>query len=823
MAMNPENFTQSAKQAIAYSQELVRQHRHPQWDVEHVLLALLEQPDGVPAQVLRELDVDPAALRADLAAALERAPRIAYDAQQIYATPRIERVMRDAGLEAERLKDDFIGTEHLLIAISQERTGDSAEMLRARQVDTESIYQALTKVRGAQRVTDPHAEERYRSLQRFSRDLTQLAREGRLDPVVARDGVVRQAIQTLARRTKNNPVLLGEAGVGKTAVVEGLAQAIVAGGVPDAIKGKRVLWLDMPGLVAGSKFRGEFEERLKAVMDEVQAARGEIILFIDEIHTVVGAGGAEGAIDASNMMKPALARGELQVIGATTPDEYRRYIEKDSALERRFHPVWVEEPPEEDAILMVKALRPRYEAHHGVEIDDSAVKAAVRLSKRYLTERRLPDKAIDLIDEASAKLRLQMSTMPEEIKALQRRAAELQDQEQAAFNRADYPLASELRAERVQVEHAVATQRDAWLADEKLDMAVREDEIAALIAVWTGVPVSRLLQSEADRLLHMEDALHTRVVGQDEAVTVVAEAIRRARAGLKDPKRPIGAFMFLGPTGVGKTELARTLAQFLFDDEDALIRVDMSEYMEYHSVSRLVGAPPGYVGYDEGGQLTEQVRRRPFRVVLFDEIEKAHPQVFNILLQLLEDGRLTDGHGNAVDFRNTVIIMTSNVGTGDIGRGVAIGFRRGDASYEAQRERTRSTIGDALKRQFRPEFLNRLDEMIIFDSLTRDDLHRIVDLMVAAVQSRLREQALTLKVSDAARDWLVKEGYDPVFGARPLRRAVQRHIENPLSNGILNGGFSHGDTVQVDVDAEGKGLAFVVTAVPEPAASAVAA
>ena len=817
MAAYSEKFTESAKQAIAYSQDLVRRYRHPQWDVEHVLLALLEQPDGVPVQILRELGVEPSALRADLAAVLERSPKIEYGAQQIYPTPRIERVMRDAGLEAERLKDDFIGTEHLLIAISQERTGDSAEVLRARQVDTEKIYQAHTKVRGVQRVLDPHAEDRYRSLQRFSRDLTQLAREGRLDPVVARDSVVQQSIQTLARRTKNNPVLLGEAGVGKTAVVEGLAQAIVAGGVPDAIKDKRVLWLDMPGLVAGSKFRGEFEERLKAVMDEVQAARGEIILFIDEIHTVVGAGGAEGAIDASNMMKPALARGELQVIGATTPDEYRRYIEKDSALERRFHPVWVEEPSEEDAILMVKALRPRYEAHHGVEIDDSAVEAAVRLSKRYVTERHLPDKAIDLIDEASAKLRLQMSSMPEEIKELQRRAAELEDQEEAASNRADYQLASEFRAERVQVEHAAATQRDTWLADEKLDMAVREDEIAALIAVWTGVPVSRLLQSEADRLLHMEDALHARVIGQDEAVTVVSEAIRRARAGLKDPKRPIGAFMFLGPTGVGKTELARTLAQFLFDDEDALVRIDMSEYMEYHTVSRLVGAPPGYVGYDEGGQLTEQVRRRPFRVVLFDEIEKAHPQVFNILLQLLEDGRLTDGHGNAVDFRNTVVIMTSNVGTGDIGRGSAIGFRRRDATYKAQRERTRSTIEDALKRQFRPEFLNRLDEMIIFDSLTRDDLHRIVELMVDAVQARLTEQALALNVSEAAKDWLVKEGYDPVFGARPLRRAVQRHIENPLSNRILNGDFKHGDTVYVDVDDEGKALAFTVTASPEPA------
>ena len=816
MVMKPENFTESAREAISSSQELVRGYRHAQWDVEHILLALLEQGDGVPAQTLREMDVDPGALRADLEAALARTPRLEYQPTQIYATPRVQRVLQDAKTEAERLKDEFIGTEHLFIAISQERTGDSAEALRARQVDTEGIYKALSKVRGAQRVTDPRAESKYRSLEKYSRDLTQLAREGRLDPVVARDDVVQQAIQTLSRRTKNNPVLLGEAGVGKTAVVEGLAQSIVAGGVPDAIRHKRVLWLDMPGLVAGSKFRGEFEERLKAVMDEVLAAKGEIILFIDEIHTVVGAGGAEGAIDASNMMKPALARGELQVIGATTPDEYRRYIEKDSALERRFHPVWVEEPSEEDAILMVKALRPRYEAHHNVTIDDSAVEAAVRLSKRYVTERRLPDKAVDLIDEAAAKLRLQMSSMPDEIKELQRRATELEDQEEAAAQRADYQRASELRAERMQVEHQAAAQRDAWLANEQLDMVVSEDDIATLIAVWTGVPVSRLLQPEAERLLHMEDALHARVIGQGEAVTVVSDAIRRARAGLKDPKRPIGAFMFLGPTGVGKTELARALAQFLFDDEEALIRIDMSEYMEHHTISRLIGAPPGYVGYDEGGQLTELVRRRPFRVALFDEIEKAHPQVFNLLLQLLEDGRLTDGHGNAVDFRNTVIIMTSNLGTGDIGRGQAIGFRRGEAAYDAQRGRMRSAVEDALKRTFRPEFLNRLDETVIFDALTRDDLHRIVDLMAAAVQSRLAEQAIALVVTDAAKDWLVEHGYDSMYGARPLRRAVQRYVENPLANRILTGEFSHGDAIRVDLDAEGVVLTFNVTQAAEP-------
>ncbi|MCH8940235.1 MAG: AAA family ATPase [Chloroflexi bacterium] len=810
--MKSDKFTESAEEALRFSQELVRRFRHAQWDVEHVFLALLEQEDSVPLQLLVEMGVDVAAVKSDLEAALERTPKLQYEPTQMYATPRVSRMVQDAKTEADRLKDDFISTEHLFIAISQERAGDSAEVLRSHDIDTEKIYVALSKVRGSQRVDDPRAESRYRSLEKYSVDLTQLAREGRLDPVVGRDEVIRQTIQTLSRRTKNNPVLLGEAGVGKTAVVEGLAQYIVSGDVPDVLKDKRLLRLDMGGLVAGSKFRGEFEERLKAVMDEVMAAKGEVILFIDELHTVVGAGGAEGAIDASNMMKPALARGELQVIGATTPDEYRKYIERDSALARRFHPVWVEEPSEEDTVLMLKSLRPRYEAHHKVTIDDSALVAAARLSKRYVTDRQLPDKAVDLIDEAASKLRLQMASMPEEIKELQRRMADLQDKEEAAAQRADYQHASEIRAERLQVENECTTKRDGWLADEKLDMVVSEDDIAALIAAWTGVPVNRLLQTESEKLLHMEDVLHGRVIGQEQAVTVVSDAIRRARAGLKDPKRPIGAFMFLGPTGVGKTELAKTLAQFLFDDEDALIRIDMSEYMEAHTVSRLIGSPPGYVGYDEGGQLTELVRRRPFRVVLFDEIEKAHPQVFNLLLQVLEDGRLTDGHGRHVDFRNTVVIMTSNLGTSEYGKHHALGFKRGEADYETEKDRVRTSVDDALKKAFRPEFLNRLDETIIFDPLTRDDIHQIVELMVRAVHERLVEQEIGIELSAEAKDWLAKEGYDPIFGARPLRRAVQRYVENPLANRILSGEFGPGDTVMVDIDEASKALTFTKSA-----------
>ena len=807
MVLRPDEFTESAQEVLARSQELVRQYRHAQWDLEHVLLALLEQEGGVPVQVLQELGADVGALRTRVEEVLERTPRLQYDPTQIYQTPRAARLASNAKAEADRMKDEYTSTEHLLIAVTQERTGESAQVLREFGVETERVYQALAKVRGSQRVTDPRAESRYRSLERYRIDLTALARQGQLDPIVGRDLEIRRVIQTLSRRTKNNPVLLGEAGVGKTAIAEELAQSIVSGDVPESIQGRRVLALDMAALVAGSKFRGEFEERLKAVMDEVKAAQREIILFIDELHTVVGAGAAEGAIEASNMMKPPLARGEIQVVGATTPDDYRKYIEQDSALERRFNPVWIEEPEPETAIDMLRALKPRYEAHHKVDIEESALAAAVRLSKRYLTERHLPDKAVDLMDEAAAKLRLEMSSMPEELKALERRCRELQDQEEALAERADYEAAARLRADSVQAEQEFNARRDAWLREKKLTSTVDQEAIARVVAQLTGIPAARLLEAETARLLHMEESLHQRIIGQEHPVTVVAEAIRRARAGLSDPKRPIGSFIFLGPTGVGKTELARALADFLFDDEEAMIRIDMSEYMEHHTVSRLIGAPPGYVGYDEGGQLTEAVRRRPFRVILFDEMEKAHPDVFNLLLQVLEDGRLTDGHGRTVDFRNTVIIMTSNLGTSEFGRPHGMGFRR-DADSESERQQMRSVIEEALKKAFRPEFLNRLDEVVIFDPLTQEQILQIVDLMVRQVRERLEGREVTILLTDHARDWLAQTGFDPIFGARPLRRAIQRFVENPLSSRILAGEFGPGSQVEVDVEVDSAALTF---------------
>ena len=804
MTPRPEDFTEQGREALAASQEVVRRYRHSQWDVEHVLLALLELEDGVPVRVLRQLGVAVESMRRRVEEALEQSPKTAYDTAQIYATPRATTLLANAKAEADRFKDEFVGAEHLLIALTQVRDGDTPMILHEYGVDREQVYKALVDIRGSHRVTDPRAESRYKSLERYSVDLTALAREGKLDPIIGRDAEVRRVMQTLTRRTKNNPAIIGDAGVGKTAIAEGLAQRIVSGDVPDALKGRRLLALDMGNLVAGSKFRGEFEERLKSVIDEVKEAQGDIILFIDEIHTVVGAGAAEGALDAGNLLKPALARGELQCIGATTIDEYRKHIEKDAALERRFQPVLIEEPDVDTAIEMLRALCPRYEAHHKVKIEESALAAAVKLSHRYITDRNLPDKAVDLIDEAASKLKIDAESLPGDLKKREDDIRRLQNEEEAASQMADYAKAMELRSERLRLEAEYNADRGLWLQGHKIEMVVDEEDIGRLIAQWTGIPVSRMLEEETERLLRMEDRLHERVIGQEAAIQAVSEAIRRSRAGLKDPKRPIGSFIFLGPTGVGKTELARALSQFLFDHEDDLVRIDMSEYMEKHAVSRLVGAPPGYVGYDEGGQLTEAVRRRPFRVVLFDEIEKAHPDVFNILLQILEDGRLTDGHGRTVDFRNTLVIMTSNLGTGEVGRQM-MGFRR-DGQFVAEMDRLRASIEEALKKAFLPELLNRIDEIVVFEPLTQEQIGLIVDLLMAEVQRRLDERDIRIETTESAREWLSREGFDPVYGARPLRRAVQRHVENPLSNKILAGEFASGDVIRVE--ESGGALAF---------------
>ena len=793
--MKPERFTEQAQEVLAASQELVRRYRHNQWDVEHILLALLEQEKGIAQEILRELGVDAEAVKRRVEAVLDTFPKLAYEGTQIYATPRISLLLENANHEADRLKDEFVSTEHLFIAIAGEPRGQAVAILGAFGITQEKIYQVLLKIRGGHRVTDRQAESKYRSLEKYGHDLTEMARQGKLDPVIGREDEIKRVTQILARRTKNNPVIIGDAGVGKTAIAEGLAQKIAAEDVPDSLKGKRVVALDMGALVAGSKFRGEFEERLKAVLDEVRQANGEVILFIDELHTVVGAGAAEGAIDASNMLKPALSRGELQCIGATTLDEYRKHVEKDKALERRFQPVFLAEPSVEATIEMLRGLRPRYEAHHKIKIDDSALVAAAKLSQRYVSDRFLPDKAIDLIDEAASKLRIEMESAPPEVKTLDQKMKHLLDEEEAASQRRDYQKAAELKAERLRLEQQYNQAKTQWQQAKRIDGVVAADDIAQLISQWTGIPVSRMLETEADKLVHMEERLHQRIIDQEEAVTAVSEAIRRGRAGLKDPKRPIGSFIFLGPTGVGKTELARALAEFLFDTEDAMVRLDMSEYMEKHTVSRLIGAPPGYVGYEEGGQLTEAVRRRPYRVILFDEVEKAHPDVFNILLQLLEDGRLTDGHGRTVDFKNTVVIMTSNLGTEEFQR-QPVGFYPKEGADE---KRMRTAVEDALKRTFRPELLNRIDDVIIFHSLTEENLKDVVELLIREEGKRLGERSIKLNVTPEAKAWLVKRGYDQIYGARPLRRAIQRYVENPISSKILQSEFKEGDTITVDV------------------------
>jgi ATP-dependent Clp protease ATP-binding subunit ClpC len=821
--MRFDRFTQKAQEAAMRSLEILQNYKHSQVDTEHIFLALVQQQGGTVPQLLEKLGATVDVVARKLEAILDAAPKSSNTpygggmaTAQVFITPRLKRVMDVANEEANKLQDEYISTEHIFLAIASERNTPAANILRDANVNKDRLYAAVEELRGGQKVTEPNAESKYQVLEKYGRDLTAVAVEGKLDPVIGREEEILRVMQVLCRRTKNNPVLIGEAGVGKTAIIEGLAQRIADDDVPEILSGKRVISLDLAAMLAGTRFRGEFEERLKNCLDEIRKSDGEILLFIDELHTVVGAGNAAGALDASNMLKPALARGELHCIGATTLDEFRKSIEKDAALERRFAPVYVDEPSIDDSIEILRGLRTRYEDHHGITYTDEALVQAVRLGERYVTERKLPDKAIDLIDEAAAKLRVAMYSMPSNLKEQKARINELAAEEEEAWADRDYEKAAQVKTELVRIKEEFKTGLKAWKVESNLDDVVDVSDVAQVVQNWTGIPAMNLLEEETEKLLRMEEHLHKRVVGQDKAIEAVSDAIRRARSGLKDPKRPIGTFLFLGPTGVGKTELAKTLAAFLFDDEDALLRVDMSEYREGHSVSRLFGAPPGYVGYDQGGQLTEAVRRRPYRVILFDEIEKAHPEVWNTLLQVMDDGRMTDGQGRTVDFRNTVIIMTSNVGAEAIKRG-ALGFSTPEldenaiASHEYSKQ---------LKRMFRPEFLNRIDETVVFDALNKSNVPEIVRILMQEIVVRMDEMGIGVELTDAAAAHLAEIGFNPEYGARPLRRLLQRQVETELSKRLLRGDYQTGDQVLIDFgqDEKGEDALLFLRQEPEPIA-----